>query len=57
LHRFFATAATIPVERHPQTALRRIGVVCDLANSLIDALSETLILPDAPLATGTADLL
>ena len=57
LHRFFATAATIPLEHHPETALRRVGVVCDLANSLIDALSETLILPDAPLAAGTMDLL
>jgi hypothetical protein len=56
LHRFFATAATIPVERHPETALRRIGVVCDLVNCLIDALSETLISPDAPVATGTMDL-
>jgi hypothetical protein len=56
LHRFFATAAAIPVERHLETALRRFGVVCDLANCLIDALSETLILPDAPSATGTMDL-
>ena len=56
LHRFFATAATIPAERHPETALRRVGVVCDLVNCLIDALSETLILPDAPLAAATMDL-
>ena len=57
LHRLFATAATIPVERHPEAALRRVGVVCDLVNCLIDALSETLIMPDARLAAGTMDLL
>jgi hypothetical protein len=31
---------------------RRVGVVCDFVNRLIDALSETLILPDARLAAG-----
>jgi hypothetical protein len=56
LHRFFATAATIPVDRHPASALRRVGALCDLVNCLIDALSETLTLPDAPLAAGTLDL-
>jgi hypothetical protein len=56
LHSFFATAATIPIDRHPETALRRVGVVCDLVNCLIDALSETLTLPDAQLAAGTLDL-
>ena len=57
LHNLFATAATIPVIHHPDTALRRVGVVCDLVNCVIDALSETLILPDARLAAGTMDLL
>jgi hypothetical protein len=33
--------ATVPVERYRM--LRRIGVMCDLVNCLIDALSETLI--------------
>jgi hypothetical protein len=57
LHNLFATAATIPVEYHPDTALRRVGVVCDLVNCVIDSLSETLILPDAYLAAGTMDII
>jgi hypothetical protein len=56
LHRLFATATAINVDRHPDAALSRIGIVCDLVNCLIDALSETVILPDAQLARGALDL-
>jgi hypothetical protein len=56
LHRLFATATAINVDQQPNAALRRIGVVCDLVNCLIDALSETVILPDAQLARGAQDL-
>jgi hypothetical protein len=56
LHRLFATAATIPVDRQPHASLRRVGALCDLVNCLIDDLSETMTLPDAQLARGTLDL-
>jgi hypothetical protein len=57
LHRLFVTAIAIPVDRHPDAALRRIGVVCDLVNGSVDALSETIVLPDAQLAAGTQDVI
>jgi hypothetical protein len=56
LHRLFATAATIPVDRQPHASLRRVGALCDLVNCLIDDLSETVTLRDAQLARGTLDL-
>ena len=56
LHRLFATAATIPVDRQPQTSLHRFGALCNLINCLIDDLSETVTLQDAMLARGTLDL-
>ena len=57
LHRLFATAATIPLHGHPDLALHRIAVVCDLSNCLIDVISDIVALPDARLASGTLDLL
>jgi hypothetical protein len=56
LHRLFATAATIPTDIYPHTARRRVGVLCDLINCVIDDLSETVMLQDALLARGTLDL-
>jgi hypothetical protein len=57
LHRLFATAATIPVDDDTDLTRRQVMAVCDLCNCLVDALAETVILPDARLATATLRVL
>ena len=57
LHRLFATAATIPVDEDTDLTRRQVMAVCDLSNCLIDAMAETVTLPDAHLAMGTLPLL
>lgn len=57
LHRLFATAATIPVtsDADAESGLRRIGIFCELANCIIDVVSEKLVLRDARKASGALD--
>jgi hypothetical protein len=57
LHRLFATAATIPVDVDNDLARRRVMAVCTLSNCLVDALADTVVLPDAGLAAGSLHLL
>ena len=57
LHRLFSTASAIPARSDVQAAPRCMRILCELTNCLIDSLSETIVLPDAKLASGTLDLL
>jgi hypothetical protein len=57
LHRLFATGALIPADSDADAAPRGMDALRGLANCLVDALSETVVLPDARLASGTLDLL
>jgi hypothetical protein len=52
LHRLFSTAMAIPLGSDPQTDPFEMGAVCHLANCMIDTVCETIVLPDARLASG-----
>ncbi|MGA8611327.1 MAG: hypothetical protein WB760_06365 [Xanthobacteraceae bacterium] len=56
LHRLFSTASAIPADANAQTAVNGMMALCDLTNCMIETVCDTVILPDARLASGTVDL-
>lgn len=52
LHRLFAPVASIPFDHQNDAITHQIDMLCDVSNCLIDALSQTVTLPDARLGRG-----
>jgi hypothetical protein len=44
----------MPSDHENDAVSHQIGMLCDVSNCLIDALSETVMLPDARFGKGTS---
>jgi len=53
LYHLFAAAYSTFSSQQSDALLDQVGILCDVSNCMIDALSQTVTLPDSRLASGT----